>query len=259
MLADGTIEGFVGGTCAESTVRAQGLALLTRASRCCCASRPTPEAGRGRQARGAQPVPVRRHAGDLPGAGLPAPAMLIVGAAPVREALAGARPADRVACRARRRRIDHRGLRRRIRGRRRLPRPRRGTGADRCARGGRAVRRARRQPQARRGRARIARHVLGARRRGSTRRPGSTSAPARRGVALSILAEIVSLRPRPSGRPVGRRRRRPRSTATDPVCGMTVATVDSSLHLDHDGTRQWFCGSGCLRAFAANPGAYLGA
>ena len=28
MLADGTIEGFVGGTCAESTVRAQSLALL---------------------------------------------------------------------------------------------------------------------------------------------------------------------------------------------------------------------------------------
>ena len=37
---------------------------------------------------------------------------------------------------------------------------------------------------------------------------------------------------------------------------MTVATVDSSLHLDHDGTRCWFCGSGCLRAFAADPAAY---
>ena len=28
VLADGTIEGFVGGTCAESTVRAQSLTLL---------------------------------------------------------------------------------------------------------------------------------------------------------------------------------------------------------------------------------------
>jgi YHS domain-containing protein len=37
---------------------------------------------------------------------------------------------------------------------------------------------------------------------------------------------------------------------------MSVATVDSSLHLDHDGARVWFCGSGCLRAFAADPGAY---
>ena len=40
---------------------------------------------------------------------------------------------------------------------------------------------------------------------------------------------------------------------TDPVCGMSVATVETSLHLDHEGTRYWFCGSGCLRAFAADP------
>jgi YHS domain-containing protein len=32
--------------------------------------------------------------------------------------------------------------------------------------------------------------------------------------------------------------------------------VESSLHLDHDGERTWFCGSGCLRAFAADPSAY---
>jgi YHS domain-containing protein len=45
--------------------------------------------------------------------------------------------------------------------------------------------------------------------------------------------------------------------ATDPVCGMSVAPVDASLHLDHDGTRYWFCGTGCLRAFAADPPSYL--
>jgi YHS domain-containing protein len=39
---------------------------------------------------------------------------------------------------------------------------------------------------------------------------------------------------------------------------MSVVMVDSSLHLDHLGTRQWFCGSGCLRAFASNPDAYVG-
>jgi hypothetical protein len=37
---------------------------------------------------------------------------------------------------------------------------------------------------------------------------------------------------------------------------MSVATVESSLHLDHDDGRVWFCGSGCLRAFAADPAAY---
>ena len=39
---------------------------------------------------------------------------------------------------------------------------------------------------------------------------------------------------------------------------MSVAMVDASLHLYHDGERYWFCGSGCLRAFAADPVAYLG-
>ena len=43
---------------------------------------------------------------------------------------------------------------------------------------------------------------------------------------------------------------------TDPVCGMAVAAVESSLHLDHDGTRYHFCGTGCLRAFAADPTRY---
>jgi hypothetical protein len=37
---------------------------------------------------------------------------------------------------------------------------------------------------------------------------------------------------------------------------MSVVTVETSLHLDHDGTRVWFCGSGCLRAFAAAPQDY---
>ena len=42
------------------------------------------------------------------------------------------------------------------------------------------------------------------------------------------------------------------------LAGLVVLTdgVDSSLRLDHDGERFWFCGSGCLRAFASNPEAY---
>ena len=45
-------------------------------------------------------------------------------------------------------------------------------------------------------------------------------------------------------------------TAADPVCGMAVVAMESSLHLDHAGRRYFFCGTGCLRAFAADPGAY---
>jgi xanthine dehydrogenase accessory factor len=76
-------------------------------------------------------------------------------------------------------------------------------------------------------------------------------------VALSILAEIISTRPRQSGRPIGDDTSATAESATDPVCGMSVAMVDASLHLDYESHRYWFCGSGCLRAFAADPTAYV--
>jgi xanthine dehydrogenase accessory factor len=80
-------------------------------------------------------------------------------------------------------------------------------------------------------------------------------------VALSILAEIVASRPRPPQRP------RPGSYepskgqeplhATDPVCGMSVLTGPEALHLrDDDGADVWFCGPGCRDAFAADPASY---
>jgi xanthine dehydrogenase accessory factor len=86
-------------------------------------------------------------------------------------------------------------------------------------------------------------------------------------IALSILADIVARRPRPTGRTAMLDSADglhgidvfTATEATDPVCGMTVAAVDSSLHLDHDGTRYYFCGSGCLRAFAADPGSLAAA
>jgi xanthine dehydrogenase accessory factor len=40
------------------------------------------------------------------------------------------------------------------------------------------------------------------------------------------------------------------------VCGMTVAATDTSLHLDRGDRRHYFCGTGCLRAFAAEPERY---
>jgi xanthine dehydrogenase accessory factor len=90
---------------------------------------------------------------------------------------------------------------------------------------------------------------------------GARTAPE---VALSILADIVARRPRPSAMPAVAAggdadpdARGADATATDPVCGMTVAAVEASLHLDHEGQRYYFCGSGCLRAFAADPASYL--
>lgn len=78
-------------------------------------------------------------------------------------------------------------------------------------------------------------------------------------VALSVLAEIVSVRPRAPRVPgVASEPVQDAPVAADPVCGMSVAMVDGSRHLDHDGTRWWFCGSGCEDAFRANPDAFVG-
>jgi xanthine dehydrogenase accessory factor len=86
-------------------------------------------------------------------------------------------------------------------------------------------------------------------------------------VALSILAEVVarrssSERHAPAAVPAASSADRVLDitvgTAVDPVCGMTVATLDSSRHVDHGGTRYWFCGAGCEDAFRTNPAAFVG-
>ena len=74
-------------------------------------------------------------------------------------------------------------------------------------------------------------------------------------VALSILAEVIANRgkqPRESSATsVG--------TAVDPVCHMDVVMVPSSLHAEVDGTTWWFCCQGCLDRFVANPSAFASA
>src|SRR3954462_2355137 len=65
-------------------------------------------------------------------------------------------------------------------------------------------------------------------------------------IALSILAEIVAVR-RAShtvpGVPV---------TAIDPVCGMEVTAAEPSPHVERDGRIVWFCSEGCRERFEAD-------
>ena len=59
-------------------------------------------------------------------------------------------------------------------------------------------------------------------------------------IAVSILGRIIEVR------------RRPRvTTAVDPICGMTVAVTSATLSLEHEGETVYFCAEGCRRAFAA--------
>jgi xanthine dehydrogenase accessory factor len=82
-------------------------------------------------------------------------------------------------------------------------------------------------------------------------------------IAISILAEVVAQRrarltggtsapdPRasvPTAAPAP-------ATAIDPVCGMTVAAVEATLHVDTDDGRVWFCSEHCRAAFAEHAAA----
>jgi xanthine dehydrogenase accessory factor len=67
-------------------------------------------------------------------------------------------------------------------------------------------------------------------------------------IALAILAEIVALRR--SGDADADEL--PAGVAIDPVCGMEVAVSPASLQLDLEGERFYFCGEGCRDKFAAD-------
>lgn len=263
VFADGTIEGFVGGTCAESTVRAQSLALLDSGEPLMLRVTPEPETG-------AVPAgTLSVHNPCLSGGTLeiflepivPAPLLVVDGESPIGAALTALAPA----------------LGWQVRPWTGGPVPE--AAAVVVATHGRdeeAVLTAALTAEVsyvglvasrKRGEAVLAALDVDAAARARVHTPAGLDIGARtpEEVALSVLAEIVAERRRPSGRPVETEAadvpapRATPATATDPVCGMSVAAVDASLHLDHDGTRYWFCGSGCLRAFAADPTAYLAA
>ncbi|MGW1893957.1 XdhC family protein [Streptomyces sp. NPDC002004] len=76
-------------------------------------------------------------------------------------------------------------------------------------------------------------------------------------VALSVYAEIVALRPRPARAVRSGAAAVPVAVAAvDPVCGMTVAITPSALSLERDGGTLYFCGPGCQHAFADDPSRY---
>ncbi len=64
-------------------------------------------------------------------------------------------------------------------------------------------------------------------------------------IAISILADVVkAIRVDGLIAPKVDAVERP-ETAIDPVCGMTVTIVDTTPHLAHDGDDYWYCNPGC--------------
>jgi len=88
-------------------------------------------------------------------------------------------------------------------------------------------------------------------------------------MAVAILAELVQLRASgtlpvagaPRREPAKKERRPMRqlklAEAIDPVCRMTVTPNASTLHVEHDGVTYYFCCAGCHRAFSDNPHSYM--
>jgi xanthine dehydrogenase accessory factor len=82
-------------------------------------------------------------------------------------------------------------------------------------------------------------------------------------IALSILAAVIravrmeGLAPAPSVG--GEAPEATTTTAVDPICGMTVVAAPPTLSLEVDGTTHWFCNPGCREQFAtASAGADTG-
>ena len=67
-------------------------------------------------------------------------------------------------------------------------------------------------------------------------------------IALSILASIIEVRRRSSTTPRSWAAAPP-ATAVDPICGMSVLIEPDALSLQRSGETYYFCGEGCKQAF----------
>jgi xanthine dehydrogenase accessory factor len=282
--ADGTLAGFVGGTCAESTVRLQGLRLLAtgestllRITAAEPATEPPAPSVEG-MVTVANPCLSGGTLDIFLEAMVPPPLVYVFGDAPVARALAAAGAAIGYEMRAG------------------------GEGAQAVPPDADAVvvaSHGRDEPPVltaalragvpyvalvasrRRGAAVLADLDVTEEERARVHSPAGLDIGARSAgeVAVSILAEIVAHRPRTAAAPAS-----PSSTsafpspasafpspasafpspasapaeAIDPVCGMSVAITNAALSLEHAGMTWYFCGSGCRDAAAADPGRYLG-
>jgi xanthine dehydrogenase accessory factor len=72
-------------------------------------------------------------------------------------------------------------------------------------------------------------------------------------IAVAILAELIRERHRRAAAPAAA----PVEQATDPVCGMQVAVTAAGLSAQHAGGTFWFCSEHCRHAFQADPARYL--
>lgn len=74
-----------------------------------------------------------------------------------------------------------------------------------------------------------------------------------REIAVAVLAELVARRARGELRSAVGLETATAGITVDPVCGMTVEVATAQWHTEHAGQRWYFCSPGCLRSFTADP------
>jgi xanthine dehydrogenase accessory factor len=270
VLADGVIEGFVGGTCAESTVRLQALGLLSSGDSMLLRITPEPEAD--------QPGKTVVHNVCLSGGTLeiflepvlPLPLVAVLGDSPIATAMSDVARALGYEASS----YDDADL----------------TATDAVV----VATHGKREEETlvaavrmgvpyvgliaspKRGRAVVDSLELDDAEKARIHYPAGLDIGARtpQEIALSVFAQMVSERPRvprtahgahrPDAHPpvteppvtrLGVISIEPQ-TAIDPVCGMTVTISDDALFADVDGERVWFCCPGCRRSYVADPAKY---
>jgi xanthine dehydrogenase accessory factor len=242
--ADGSIEGFVGGACAETSVRLHSLRVLETGEPLLLELRPDEEASDD-----VREGVVTAHNPCLSGGELeiflepclPAASMLIAGHGPIAEALADlagrvgfhvtspelapdaaavvvaahGRDEEKLLAEALRQGVPYVAL---------VASPKRGN----------AVRASLELPEELRRQLHTPAGLdIGAR------------TPAE--IAVSIVAEILAERHRVPAHPVTAGP----VTAIDPVCGMEVAVTDAAMSLERDGEHVYFCSEGCRERYGA--------
>lgn len=255
VLADGTIEGFVGGQCAQSTLRSQGLAALESGATVLLRISPRPEPEQAGKTVVHNPCLSGGTLEIFMEPVLPAPVVRVVGEAPIAQALA--RVGESLGYAVEPWSLEHM----------------RSTDAVVVASHGFDEEQAIVDALAagipyvglvaspKRGAAVLDSLGLDEASRARVRTPAGLNIGARtpEEIALSILAEIISLRSAPTHvRSLPLLVEEPAATAIDPICGMSVAAVESSIHADVDGTRWYFCCPGCRTTFLADPAAHQG-
>jgi xanthine dehydrogenase accessory factor len=76
-------------------------------------------------------------------------------------------------------------------------------------------------------------------------------------IALAIYAEMIGARERVQAPPAGLPEAVGPGPVLDPVCGMTVAGTAADPGVVVDGVTWWFCGPGCRQAFIDDPARFV--